>query len=336
MSPAPNPHDRRIVIDLERRYARWAALFYPAGYRRERGSELMDTYLALAAPGRRRPSAADIADLAAGGLRQHLRTTPELEPGFRLAGALALMMTTAFATGWAVFDAFAPTPPWLSATGPFLSIGVVAWAAWALAAVVHLAAPGRWSRRLTSAALLITVALIPAAAVTGLHRPPLVVLLPQTVLGLVALGAGGRSPWWMRLLPLAASAVSMPLAIRALPGPGFSHDYYPLADAALPVAAVALLIATTLLALGLGLQRDYRGAWALLILLTPIGTLAVKPLGAALDTSGAIPAALSYWSPTLLALVLVAVIGPALIALTVAIRSRSSRTASLSSEQAHR
>jgi hypothetical protein len=128
----------------------------------------------------------------------------------------------------------------------------------------------------------------------------------------------------------------MPLAIRALPGPSFSQDYYPLADAALPVAAVALLIATTLLALGLGLQRDYRGAWALLILLTPIGTLAVTPLGAALDTSGAIPAALSYWSPTLLALVLVATIGPALVALTVAIRSRSSRTASLSSEQAQR
>jgi hypothetical protein len=140
----------------------------------------------------------------------------------------------------------------------------------------------------------------------------------------------------MRLLPLAASAVTVPLAIRALPGPGFYYDYYLLADAALPLAAVALLIATTLLALGLGLQRDYRGAWALLILLTPIGTLAVKPLGAALDTSGAIPAALSYWSPTLLALVLVAVTGPAPIALTVAIRSRSSRTASLSSEQAQR
>jgi hypothetical protein len=246
------------------------------------------------------------------------------------------MMTTAFATGWTVYDSFAPTPPWLSPAGPFLSIGVIAWAAWALAAVVYLAAPGRWSRWAAGAALLITVAVIPAAALTGLHRPPLLVLLPQIVLGLVALGASGRSPRWMRLLPIFASAVSVPLAIRALPQPGSYYDYYPLADTALPLTAVMLLIATALLALRLGIRHDYRGAWALLILLTPIGTLAVKPLGAALDSSGAIPAALSYWSPTLLALVLVAVIGPALIALTVVVRSPSSRTDPLPGEEALR
>ena len=60
------------MTGLERRYARWTVLFYPVDYRRERGSELVDTYLSLAAPGRRRPSVSDVADLAVGGLRQHL------------------------------------------------------------------------------------------------------------------------------------------------------------------------------------------------------------------------------------------------------------------------
>jgi hypothetical protein len=69
---SPGEHDERgtALTGLERRYARWTAVFYPAGYRRERGSELMDTYPSLAAPGRKRPSPADIADLAAGGLQR--------------------------------------------------------------------------------------------------------------------------------------------------------------------------------------------------------------------------------------------------------------------------
>ena len=63
MSPVESRHDRPggyddggpAVTELEGRYARWTALFYPADYRRERGSGLMDTYLSLAAPGRKRP-----------------------------------------------------------------------------------------------------------------------------------------------------------------------------------------------------------------------------------------------------------------------------------------
>jgi hypothetical protein len=334
VNQAPNPHDRCAVIVLERRYARWAALFYPAGYRRERRSELVDTYLELATPGRRRPSVADVADLAAGGLRQHLRAVSGLEPGLRLAGVLALMMTTAFATGWAVFDAFDPTPPWISPVGPFLSLGVVAWAVWVLVAAVWVAVPGRWSRWATGVAMLVTAGSVPAAAVTGLHRPPLFVLLPQLVLGVVTLGAGRQRSWWMRLLPIAGSAVSVPLAVLALPGPGFHYDYYSVAETALPMVAVTLLIGSTLLALVMGARRDYRGAWALLILLTPIGMLAVKPLGVTLDGSGAIPPLLSQWSPTLIALVLVAVVGPALVPLAMAARGRLLRTGRLPDAEA--
>ena len=66
MSPWESRYDPRegmttegsAVTDLERRYARWTALFYPANYRRERGSELVDTYLSLVAPGARDPRSA--------------------------------------------------------------------------------------------------------------------------------------------------------------------------------------------------------------------------------------------------------------------------------------
>ncbi|MEU4427969.1 hypothetical protein AB0F81_45725, partial [Actinoplanes sp. NPDC024001] len=61
------------MSDLERRYRRLVRIFYPAGYRAERGTEIVGTYLALASPDRRWPSAADAGDLAAGGLRQRLR-----------------------------------------------------------------------------------------------------------------------------------------------------------------------------------------------------------------------------------------------------------------------
>jgi hypothetical protein len=116
MSPVARGHDRQAghdeagpaMSDLERRYTRWTAVFYPADYRRKRGSELVDTYLSLAAPDRSRPSAADVADLAAGGLRQHLRIAEGLGPGFGLAGLLALMTATGFAAGWTILEALTP------------------------------------------------------------------------------------------------------------------------------------------------------------------------------------------------------------------------------------
>ena len=134
----PDRRDRRkehgpgrpAMTELERRYARWTALFYPADDRRQRGSELVDTYLALAASGRRRPSPADLADLAAGGLRRRLRTAPG--GGVRLAGLLALTTTSAFASWWAVLEVLAPVQSprgsWSAQTRPFLSLGAAAWA----------------------------------------------------------------------------------------------------------------------------------------------------------------------------------------------------------------
>jgi hypothetical protein len=333
MSPWESRYDPRegmttegsAVTDLERRYARWTALFYPANYRRERGSELVDTYLSLVAPGRKRPSVGDVVDLAAGGLRQHARMAEGLGPGFRLAGLLALMTATAFATGWAIFEVLAPTPPRSSQVGPFLSLAIAAWAAWLLAAVVHVAASGRWLRWAVGLAVLVTAGVLPTAALTGLPRPPASVLLPQIVLGVVALGAAGRHPWWVRLMPIAVAAAILPVAIGTAPGLDFFSGYHNLAARALPAAAVTLLIGALLLALGLAARRDYRGAWAMLILLTPIGMLAVNPLGAVLDDSGPGRPVIPAWSSMVVASVLVAVMGPMLVPLALAARAWLSR-----------
>ncbi|MEV4640458.1 hypothetical protein AB0J80_24250 [Actinoplanes sp. NPDC049548] len=306
MSPAGPDH---ATAELERRYARWTALFYPADYRRRRGSELVDTYLSLASPGRRRPSVADVADLAAGGLRQRLRIAEDLAPAFQLAGLLALMTATALAAGWATSQVPA-------------RLGVVMWAPWLLAAVVHVAAPGRWYRRAAGLGVLATAGVVPIAMLTGLPRPPLSVLLPQFVLGVVALGAATRHPWWVRLMPMGAAAVSVPVIAGSAPDPEFFIGSYWYAAAVLPAAATALLIGATLLAFGLAARRDPRGLWALLILVTPIGMLAVVPLGAMLDDTGPGRPIIPTWSSMVIASVLVAAAGPALVSLGLAARRR--------------
>jgi hypothetical protein len=326
------------MTELERRYARWVALFYPADDRRKRGSEPVDTYLALAAPGHRRPSPADIADLAGGGLRRRLRTAPGV--GFRLAGLLALTTTSAFASWWAVLEVLAPRASprgsWSAQTGPFLSLGVAAWALWLLAAVVHAVAPGRWFRRAAVLAMLVTAGVLPAAMLTGIFRPPLSVLLPQVVLGVVALGASARYRWWVRLAPLAAAALTVPVAVATEPRVGFNGDYYPAAVLALPAAAVTLLIGATLLALGLAARHDSRGVWALLILLTPIGILALNPIGAMLDNAGPGRPIVPEWSSMAAAGILVAVIGPVLLLLALAATGRRSAGGrSLQAEATH-
>ncbi len=306
---------------LERRYARWTTLFYPADYRRERGSELVDTYLSLAAPGRSRPSVADVADLAAGGLRQYLRVARGLGPGFGLAGLLALMTTAVFATGWTILEVLSPTQHW---TSPFLSLGVAAWAAWLLAAVGYAAAPGRWFRCAAGLAVLVTAGVVPAAMLTGLPRPPLSVLLPQLVFGVVALGADRPRHWWVRLVPLAAAAASVPVAVGTVRDPNVNGGYYWFVATALPAAGVLLLIGGTLLALGLAARRDSSGVWALLILLTPIGMLALNPLGAVLDDTGPGQPLIPAWPSMVVASGLVAVLGPALVPLALTARGRLS------------
>ncbi|MFG1917601.1 hypothetical protein [Micromonospora sp. NPDC048898] len=314
------------MTELERRYLRLLRA-YPVDYRRSRGAEIVGTYLELADPGRRWPSPADAADVVRAGLRQRVRATGAAGflPGVRLAAALALLTATALAGVWMVLELRpAPTAGFGAPTlGPFISLGIGAWTAWGLAALVHALAPGRWARRAVAFAVLLTAALVPVAALTGLPRPPLFVLLPQLGLGLVALGAADGLPASLRAAPLVAASGAGVLGAILLSPNVFASSYH--SSMVLPTAAVAVLAVAVLLGAGLALRGDLRGGWALLILLTPVGLLALHPLAGAFDSMPAefVPS----WTALATTAALVTLAGPALLPLALAVRSRSTPSA---------
>ncbi|MEU7757184.1 hypothetical protein AB0B57_17960 [Micromonospora sp. NPDC049101] len=312
------------MTELERRYLRLLHA-YPVDYRRSRGAEIVGTYLELADPGRRWPSPADAADVVRAGLRQRVRATGAagLLPGVRLAAALALLTATALAGVWMVLELRpAPTAGFGEPTlGPFISLGIGAWTAWGLAALVHALAPGRWARRAVAFAVLLTAALVPVAALTGLPRPPLFVLLPQLGLGLVALGAADGLPASLRAAPLVAVSGAGVLGAILLSPNVFASSYHTWTVVpVLPTAAVVVLAVSVLLGAGLALRGDLRGGWALLILLTPVGLLALHPLAGAFDSMPAefVPS----WTALAATTAVVVLVGPALLPLALAVRSR--------------
>ncbi|MEU0550140.1 hypothetical protein [Micromonospora sp. NPDC005979] len=314
------------MTELERRYLRLLAA-YPADYRRARGAEIVGTYLDLAEPGRRWPAPADAVDLLHGGLRQRVRAAGALHlvPGARLAAALALVTATALAGMWTVLE-LRPALPGFGepSAGPFVSLGIVAWAGWLLAAAARALTPGRWPRRAVALAVLLTVALVPAAALTGLPRPPLFVLLPQLGLGLVALGASREQSMPLRVVPLLAAVGG--LAVAGSSSNGFSWTYRAVtAELVLRDAAVVVLAVTVLLAAGLAVRGDHRGGWALLILLTPAGLLALHALAGAAD--GAPNAFAPNWTALAATAAVVALVGPALLPVALAVRARLARPA---------
>ncbi|MEH0928275.1 hypothetical protein [Micromonospora sp. CPCC 205558] len=316
--------------DLERRYLRLLRA-YPTDYRRARGAEIVGTYLDLAVPDQRWPTPADAADLVRGGLRQRLRAAgvTDLIPGVRLAALLALVTASALAGVWGTAELHPPPVEWgVPHVGPFVSLGVVAWAAWLLAAVVIAVAPSRVARWAITVALLLTLALPPVAAALDAPRPPLMVLLPQVVLGLLGLALPDRLPTAFRLAPL-LSALLAAAAAEFLVGLGPIFMYYGAAmEVFLPTVGGLLLVVGALLAMGLALGGDTRGGWALVTLLTPAGFLAVPGLaGGVSPAHGAVTfAELAVTAGA------VALTGPAVLLLTVLIRSRRTVTPQLSGQ----
>ncbi|MFF0153054.1 hypothetical protein [Micromonospora sp. NPDC005203] len=308
------------MTDLERRYLRLLRA-YPADYRRSRGAEIVGTYLDLAAPGRRWPSPADAADLLRGGLRQRLRAAgvARLTPGVRLAALLSLVTASVLAGVWGATELHPAPVEWrVPHVGPFVSIGVIAWAGWLLAAIATAVAPSRVARLAIALALLLTLALPPLAAVLDAYRPPLFVLLPQVILGLLALALPDRPAAAIRLAPLlsAVTAVAATEFLVELDDGFGSYSFTALSF--LPTVGGLLLVVGALLAVGLAVGGDTRGGWALVTLLTPAGFLAVPALADAIDPirGGVSFAALA--SST----IAVALAGPAVLLLTILVRTR--------------
>ncbi|MEV1289597.1 hypothetical protein [Micromonospora sp. NPDC049679] len=205
--------------ELARRYRRLLG-FYPADYRSQRGDEIVETYLELAGAGRRWPSPADAADLFRGGLRQRLRANRALGllAGLPIAAMLALTTATTLAAVWLLWAEIAPTTQGflLDPLGPFGSLGALVWLGWLAAGVAAVVLPARIARRALFAALLLTVAVIPASALTPYARPPLFVLLPQFALGALSLALPPRQRWSTRLAPVFAPLIGAVLAIGVL------------------------------------------------------------------------------------------------------------------------
>ncbi|MDG4805445.1 hypothetical protein O7634_01555 [Micromonospora sp. WMMD1120] len=317
--------------ELERRYLRLLRA-YPADYRRARGAEIVGTYLDLATPDQRWPTPAAAADLVRGGLRQRLRAAgvTGLIPGVRLAALLALVTASALAGVWGTAELHPPPAEWgVPHVGPFVSIGVVTWAAWLLTAMVIAVAPSRVARWAITLALLLTMALPPVAAALDAFRPPLMVLLPQMVLGLLGLALPDRPCRAIRLAP-ALSALSAVMATEFLVGLDAVGTYYGATlEIFLPTVGGLLLVVGALLAMGLALGGDTRGGWALVTLLTPAGFLAVPGLA---DSFGPAYGAITFAELAVTSLA-VAVAGPAALFLTVLFRSRRTSTPQLSEQQ---
>ncbi len=310
------------MTGLERRYRR-LLLAYPADYRRDRGDEIVGTYLDLAGPERRWPTLADAADLVRGGLRQRLRAAgaTDLVPGVRLAGLLALVTATFLAAFWAFVEQQPPPAEWgVPRFGPFVSTGVIAWFAWLVPAILTLVAPGRPTRAAVAVAMLATVAVPVVSLAGGVPRPPLYVLVPQFTLGVLALAVSSRLPLPARVLPIAAAVAGAGTAAY-LVGHGSYWGWYGwTTEQLLPAVGGVLLAIALLLAMGLAVRRDGRGGWALAALLTPVGLLNVHKLAGAVEGLHRAP---NPTFPTLVATALmVGLLGPAVLPVAVALRRR--------------
>lgn len=286
---------RRAALD--RRYRKLLRA-YPAGYRATRGEEILGTYLDTAGAGRGWPSAADARDVVAGGVRQHLRArhATGLIDGLPVAAGLALGAAAVLAAVWLCLVEFRPVWPGFVTVpfGPFNSLGAVAWLGWLAAGAAGVARPGPAARRAVLAALAATVAVVPAAALSPFDRPPLLVLVPQVALGVLALGVPGRSGrrGWravpaavgMAVAAVVAAAVVAAVAVAAAGwvGPGGVFAYRLVGGPVL--AAGAATVAVGSIAAAYGLERrgaGRRGWWAVLLLLPPFTLLVVEPLARA-------------------------------------------------------
>jgi hypothetical protein len=187
---------------------------YPRRYREERGDEILDHLLAGARPGQRFPGAAEVVDLVQAGLLERCRIgrVPGLAGGLIAAAPTAL----ALAAGIAGFL-------WWRVEGaPASTLGPVAYAAWLLAAVARATLRPAAGRFAIAVAVVATVVVVPALALTPLgDRPPLWVLMALAGFGTVALlgtapGLGAGPPANEERLSGPAGAIAVAVSTSTL------------------------------------------------------------------------------------------------------------------------
>ena len=308
------------MTTLERQY-RLLLRAYPRRYRARRGEEIIGTLLDAAAPGQRRPSRADVADLLGGGVRERLglNALPGLANGLRLAGPIALTITAGLAAG-----------SWV--TGARHAAGTVIAAAWVAAVLARVALP-RTGAAPAVIAWLATVAT--AVAVDGmvpLRGTKQEWFLAPVVLGAIAVVGTLHRPALLERASLAAGGAG--LAALSLAGPALAipqqrefRSVYVDVTLNLPQWAlhfwlVPILLGVVGVALATG-RRDTRALWAALILLVPTPLLVAPPY---LPWTPAVPAVTGgRLASELMVLVLAIVLA---FAINIAVHARQAETPS--------
>ncbi|MEQ4302182.1 GlsB/YeaQ/YmgE family stress response membrane protein [Plantactinospora sp. B6F1] len=270
------------VSPLERRYRR-LLYAYPRRYRSSRGDELVGTYLDLAEPDRRRPSRHDVVDVLRAGLRQRLREqgASGLAAGLPIAATIAMSTLAAIAAFLLIQVEFTNLPADVlpAKVGPAQTLGAFLWAGWLLAALATMVLPAHWARRGVAAAILLTLAVIPAAPLSGLPRPPLYVLVPVLAFGLMTLALPARPGWAGRIPPLLGALTGTAVGVLfEVTGSGGWFTSYNSTIEILAMAGVLLVG----LALAFGLVRAVTGdsgaLWSVVLLVTPAGLLGIQPI----------------------------------------------------------
>ncbi|MEV8516109.1 hypothetical protein [Dactylosporangium sp. NPDC051484] len=267
-----------MTAQLSARYTkllRW----YPAGYRAERGPEIVGTYLELAAAGQRWPRPGDVVDLLTGGLRQHLRArnAGSLTDALPITGTLAVTAATVLAALWTTFmfgvsDRYGPNAfaNWNPDAGPVNILNAGTWLIWLLVPLAALAGYARWALGVAIAlttALLLPSALVPATEVTSDLVSPMFVLLPQIALGLVALAAPARRG--LRGTAAITGTAGAAAAMALLAGP--QGETLTRAGFLLALAAIGLGVLLTR-------RHDRRAWWPAVLMLGPVLMLLTRLL----------------------------------------------------------
>ncbi|WIM96703.1 hypothetical protein ACTOB_000163 [Actinoplanes oblitus] len=281
------------MSDLSTAYRR-LMFAYPGRYRRERGDELVDLYLEMAG-NRSRPRPSDAVDLIRGGLRERLRAAglSGVADGLPAAAVIALAALGAISVYYLATVEIQHL--WPSSVdlpvGPFRTPAALAYLGCLVSVLAFAARPGRFARIAGVVAVLLVTGVLLTRAAIGMPvvAMPAYLLIPLFALSALALAAPRSPSWPVRLLPLGVTVAAVLAAGAHLPAPilGGSEPvgsiwetstwgyhlccgYLTPTTYVLHLTAMAVLAAGVAVALGDAINGRARGAWTLLILLTPI------------------------------------------------------------------